>query len=107
MLAICTGCEEFMHRSAERHEFQNLKVDSREVASGRVLSVEGLLAHSGLAIEDVCINRDGDTIWLRVTIVPTRKGLTGRMEERLFVPIGVTQVVLGQKRHAIWTLRQE
>jgi hypothetical protein len=97
-----TGCGLSTERIAELRDIQGWKVGEVQEASGLIVSVSGLVAHSALATGKICLSRSGDELWLRIELVPTRRELTGRIEERLFVPTHVVRILFGEERRAIW-----
>lgn len=69
------------------------------------LRLSGLAFHSALAVDGVEEVLEGEKLKVRVWLSLARKGLSGRFEFAVDVPVGVREVVFGDDGYPVWKAR--
>jgi hypothetical protein len=86
----------------EAKDVQFLKVIEVNSSPAQVLRISGLAFHSSLAVDKVTANVDGNSLEVKVHLVPTRKGLTGNFTYEAAIPDSVDVVRFGNEKTVIW-----
>jgi len=86
----------------EFKDVQNFSV--REIRSDGSLSlqVSGLAFHSALAVDRIETSTENETMIIKILLVPTRTGLSGRFDYTVSVPPNIKRVLFGENRYQIW-----
>jgi hypothetical protein len=86
----------------EYKDVGNFKVSATPAQRPTELEISGLAFHSALAVEKMENERRGEILYVRLVLVPARKGISGRFSYKIPIPDGVTKVVFGNNQHKVW-----
>jgi hypothetical protein len=99
LLAIsCASAGSYLH-------YEDVQFFQVEQAQGPQLAivVSGMMAVSGLAVEDVETRVEGDSLVMLVkTGIPDKK-ISSNLNRYIAIPDGVDKVLFGEERKLIWT----
>jgi hypothetical protein len=101
MSILLTGCNH-TNTILEVKDIASFQVQTMEFSPAKI-RLTGFAFHSSLAVSDVILKQNDDTIHIIVPLVIVRKGLSGNLDYVLSIPDSVNTVTFGNNKTVIWT----
>ena len=98
---ILFGCEESM--ILKHKDVINLQIEENFSKNSKgIIKVSGLIMHSAMAVEKIEELADSKSKTLLITLVPTRKSLSGSFEYEVSVESNINVIYFGKEKIEIW-----
>ena len=68
----------------------------------RELDISGLVFHSGLVVSEIKCVRLGDSVTVDISLIPARRGMSGRFALKVPLDENIRHVLFGPSRVEIW-----
>jgi hypothetical protein len=91
----------------EANEVRFLEMIQIDEPDRSVVRVKGVVLHSSLATKAVTVSGRGRNAIVNITVIPTRKGLTGRFEFEVSLSDTVDRILFGPAEVQIWPSVQQ